>query len=656
MTAQTDRALLAAALWYASQGIAVFPLSPGTKKPLSGSRGFLDATTDARKILAWWNRTPDANIGIATGASGLLVLDLDTYKESFAGELPTDLTPRVRTARGGVHVYYRRAPGQEWPSSAKGLDYAAVDIRSKTGYLVAPPSHLSDGDLVGDYTWELSPRRLPFAPVPPALAAALDNANTPKPPAPQPGHWAPPAGTDDADYSLIESAVHALHPRRAEGYQEWRDVGFALKAWGQAGALELFHWFSQHSPKYDARQVDKAWAGFRGSGITVASLIAWAIEDSGADALRWPERDNTPNPTADPAVVQRYTQLCNLAAWANTPACLVTLRTALEDAGLSPRGAYSAHKVWQRLTHLARANVAYTLRKDVSTRRIAEHTAMSHVSVHTALTRLQTCGWLLVTTGEAGELTVTLSVSLTPPPILSGVKDTDFLAASLPDDIFAVAPALKFALARRVAPCVLLPSLGPGARYIVAALTTGALSMRELIEASGLTRSATYTAVNKLRALELLEEDGRKIALVGDFAGAIDALRTQTRTFGNTQRRLELHSRERSAHVQRLLAQAQQAKDTDAKRVLRLQAARDRYEGEAAKIRDWLQVAGLKPASGPHWGQMRYDRQRARDRADSRPQLAQLAKELKGMPVYEATRLAEIAGYTRWEALQALGR
>ncbi|MBM4362782.1 MAG: bifunctional DNA primase/polymerase, partial [Deltaproteobacteria bacterium] len=66
-----------AALNYAERGFHVFPLRPRDKVPLSGSRGELDATTDAATIAEWWRRCPDANVAIVPGASGLFVLDVD---------------------------------------------------------------------------------------------------------------------------------------------------------------------------------------------------------------------------------------------------------------------------------------------------------------------------------------------------------------------------------------------------------------------------------------------------------------------------------------------------------------------------------------------------------------------------------------------------
>lgn len=39
--------------------------------------GFKDATTDRAQIQAWWQRWPNANIGIACGAAGWVVIDVD---------------------------------------------------------------------------------------------------------------------------------------------------------------------------------------------------------------------------------------------------------------------------------------------------------------------------------------------------------------------------------------------------------------------------------------------------------------------------------------------------------------------------------------------------------------------------------------------------
>jgi hypothetical protein len=138
--------LLKAALAYARRGIPVFPCETGGKAPLTYS-GFWDATTDSRRIEAWWGRWPDANVGVPTGErSGLLVLDVDPRgggPRSLAelgrtgGPLPE--TAKARTGGGGVHVFFRYPTGEEVRNNAGRLG-PGLDVRGKGGYVVVPPS------------------------------------------------------------------------------------------------------------------------------------------------------------------------------------------------------------------------------------------------------------------------------------------------------------------------------------------------------------------------------------------------------------------------------------------------------------------------------------------------------------------------------------
>ena len=71
--------LAAAARSLAAAGVPVFPCEPDGKRPLT-RRGFLDASSDPGQVAAWWARTPDANIGLPTGAaSGVVVVDIDVH-------------------------------------------------------------------------------------------------------------------------------------------------------------------------------------------------------------------------------------------------------------------------------------------------------------------------------------------------------------------------------------------------------------------------------------------------------------------------------------------------------------------------------------------------------------------------------------------------
>jgi hypothetical protein len=67
------------ALHLAERGWHVFPITPGAKKPPVIDRWETRASTDPDHIHHWWRHIP-YSIGIATGPSGLVVVDLDTPK------------------------------------------------------------------------------------------------------------------------------------------------------------------------------------------------------------------------------------------------------------------------------------------------------------------------------------------------------------------------------------------------------------------------------------------------------------------------------------------------------------------------------------------------------------------------------------------------
>lgn len=131
-----------AALDYAGRGWAVFPCA--RKVPRTG-HGVRDATTNPTVIAGWWERWPETNVGIATGAvSGLFALDVDGEPgadsladlEREQGALPR--TRSVTTPSGGQHFYFRHPGGTI--SNSSGRLGAGLDIRGDGGYVVAPPS------------------------------------------------------------------------------------------------------------------------------------------------------------------------------------------------------------------------------------------------------------------------------------------------------------------------------------------------------------------------------------------------------------------------------------------------------------------------------------------------------------------------------------
>ena len=138
-----------AALRYASKGLHVFPILPDAKTPFSGTHGCKDATTDAATIQQWWQRNPEANIGLSCGRkSNLTVLDFDckagkqgleTY-ESLRRDFDIG-TLTARTPSGGIHLFFRYVAGLRNRVNVPALP--GLDIRNDGGYVLVAPSIVS---------------------------------------------------------------------------------------------------------------------------------------------------------------------------------------------------------------------------------------------------------------------------------------------------------------------------------------------------------------------------------------------------------------------------------------------------------------------------------------------------------------------------------
>ena len=131
----------------------VFPCRPD-KTPYT-AHGFKDASTDEEEIRTWWERWPDAGIGLPTGhASGVYVVDIDEGKGGPASWQTLEdrhrdvMTMVARTGGGGWHLYFR-APEFDLRSTAGRLG-PGIDTRGDGGYVILPPSLHASGS---HYEW-----------------------------------------------------------------------------------------------------------------------------------------------------------------------------------------------------------------------------------------------------------------------------------------------------------------------------------------------------------------------------------------------------------------------------------------------------------------------------------------------------------------------
>lgn len=173
----TNNPILDAALAYLRRGWSVIPLRPRDKRPMVKWEGYSRARPSEAELRQWFERRPDANLGIVTGVvSGLLVLDVDVGHggEGSLAELERDhgpLPPTVsaETGGGGRHLYFVHPGGTV--GNRAGL-VPGIDVRGDGGYVVAPPSIHPSGR---PYRWRPghTPDAVPVAPLPAWLAALL---------------------------------------------------------------------------------------------------------------------------------------------------------------------------------------------------------------------------------------------------------------------------------------------------------------------------------------------------------------------------------------------------------------------------------------------------------------------------------------------------
>jgi hypothetical protein len=149
--------LLDQALDLAAQGYRVLPLRRGAKIPNLSEWQRL-ATTDPATIRKWWNRHPNANVGLATGST-FLVIDVDTKKGAKGAQSLSELraahdlpkTYTVKTPSGGIHLYYKHPDPARPIKNTVSIKLpcltatkSGIDIRAEGGQVVAPGMYLTD--------------------------------------------------------------------------------------------------------------------------------------------------------------------------------------------------------------------------------------------------------------------------------------------------------------------------------------------------------------------------------------------------------------------------------------------------------------------------------------------------------------------------------
>lgn len=270
---------LAYALAYARIGWQVFPLEPGTKRPLGQlvPRGMLDATIDTATIQQWWQRSQDAGIGIALAQSGLVAIDVDPrnggtdtfdHLQADHGSLRSDVM--AFTGGGGEHHVFVVPQGAQL--RLPGTLGHGVDLKAN-GYIVVEPSIHPNGNAYG---WEASSSPLDGvvpSPLPDWLRSFRVELR-------QPG---PRVGEVPVDAEQARDVREALYLLDADDREDWLHAGMALHStrWGHPAYAMWCAW-SQQSPKFDPTDCRRVWNSYSTDGERggLGLTLAWVFSEA----------------------------------------------------------------------------------------------------------------------------------------------------------------------------------------------------------------------------------------------------------------------------------------------------------------------------------------------------------------------------------------
>lgn len=151
---------LAIAFEHIERGWSVIPIRPDTKKPCVETwKEFQTRLPTEDEVGLWCAKWPSAYVALITGAlSGIVAVDCDSPEAiQFCRDAGIWSPVRVRTPRGGLHLYFRHPRDGTWRgprvgSNSTGLDwpqFPGLDFRGDGSYPLLPPSK--------GYQWEIDP-------------------------------------------------------------------------------------------------------------------------------------------------------------------------------------------------------------------------------------------------------------------------------------------------------------------------------------------------------------------------------------------------------------------------------------------------------------------------------------------------------------------
>ncbi|GEM_PF-2495413 len=285
---ETQEKMLDAALAYAESGLAILPVAPLGKTALI-KEWPEKATSDTRIVRQWWERWPDANIGIHVGKSSIVVLDIDPrnggdaslegLKKKHGSKWISQLT--VKTGGGGQHFIYAQSGCKNLPSQLA----PGIDLKHGSGYVVAPPSVHPSGGIYQFEKCGLTGGEVDFLPSVP------DWFTTGKAPLLVDDVFSTIRIEDPETPENIERVKSALDAISADcGRDDWRNVLFAITSTGWECAPAIAREWSLTAPHiFEERaflNVIGSAKADRPNAITLGTLFSKAIANGWKDPLK----------------------------------------------------------------------------------------------------------------------------------------------------------------------------------------------------------------------------------------------------------------------------------------------------------------------------------------------------------------------------------
>lgn len=294
-----DNALLAGALHLARLGYKVFPaqITPdGDKPPCRGVLWTRAATSEEREVRALWAKYPDGIPAIATGASRIVVIDLDVKAgqggpANWLAAGGSDDAPGYATPSGGMHRFYGVGEYGWAVGNSAGAVAPGVDVRGVGGYVLC---YVPDAITVGPDALPPMPRFVkdrsrPDQSAPAAVLAVRDEFGPPQ---------RPREFTEAEAWRYVEA--EALAPLRA-ARPGWRNTQL------NASAAVVGHFVPAFWPVERVTEVLTEIALSLGLGVTetratVRSGLEFGMTEPYARVAGLPPDPAVPDPQAPDAV------------------------------------------------------------------------------------------------------------------------------------------------------------------------------------------------------------------------------------------------------------------------------------------------------------------------------------------------------------------